>query len=76
MKGIGLKIKKYRKSRGLSQLELEAETKLSPGSLSRIEREKINPTKETLCKIAMCLYLDRDEIIDLFCIEQIAATSM
>lgn len=42
----------------MSQLDLEMTINSSPGSISRIENGKINPTKETLHKIADALCLN------------------
>ena len=41
----------------MSQSELEIDTELSFGTISRIESGKINPTKETLMKVAKVLAL-------------------
>jgi len=60
-----------RKQRGISQLNLEAQAQLSPGSISRIENNKTNPTKETLFKLAVILQLSREEIVDLFAINEL-----
>lgn len=60
-----------RKQRGISQLNLEAEARLSPGSISRIENNKTNPTKETLFKLAVILRLSGEEIVDLFAIKEL-----
>ncbi|MBL8014992.1 MAG: helix-turn-helix transcriptional regulator [Candidatus Doudnabacteria bacterium] len=60
-----------RKQRGISQLNLEAQAQLSPGSISRIENNKTNPTKETLFKLAIILQLSREEIVDLFAINEL-----
>ena len=64
---IGLKIKKYRLQRGISQMDLEVNSNIPIGSVSRIENSKINPTKETLYKISKCLNLSPAEFIDLLC---------
>ena len=66
---LGQKIKYYRTRAGVSQLELENIIKASPGSLSRIENNIVNPTKETLCEIASALKLNPLERADLFDIE-------
>jgi transcriptional regulator with XRE-family HTH domain len=63
---LGEKIKFYRKRAGLSQLELETSIEASPGSLSRIENDQINPTKETILKIIEVLHLSTSESGNLF----------
>jgi transcriptional regulator with XRE-family HTH domain len=55
---IGEKIKYFRKTNGLSQLELELELKTSPGRISRIESGKVKATRETILKIAKVLQLN------------------
>lgn len=54
---LGQRIKYFRKRAGISQLELETLIGTSSGSLSRIENGEVNPTKETLSKIAEVLRL-------------------
>jgi len=54
---VGQKIKNFRKRAGKSQFELELDIEASPGSISRIESGEVNPTKETLTKIAEVLKL-------------------
>lgn len=58
---LGRKIYVLREDRKLSQSKLEVEAGLSFGTLSRIENGNINPTKETLVKIADVLDLHDDE---------------
>ena len=53
----GEKVKFYRLSKGLSQLALEIDAGLSEGNISRIENNTVNPTKETLLRIAEVLKL-------------------
>ncbi len=66
---LGQKIRRYRKRAGMSQLSLELAIEASPGSLSRIENGKVNPTKETIVDIARVLKLETREIASLFGIE-------
>lgn len=66
IKTLGQRIKTYRTSAGLSQLDLELEIDASPGSLSRIESGNTNPTKETLIKISQVLKLPPDKVTLLF----------
>lgn len=58
---LGRKIYVLRENRSLSQTKLEVEAGLSFGTLSRIENGNINPTKETIIKIAQVLDLHDDE---------------
>ncbi len=52
---IGEKISKLRNSLGISQEVLAEKSGIDRGYLSRIENEHINPTHETLGKIAQAL---------------------
>lgn len=54
---LGSRIQYFRKRADLSQFDLENEIGGSQGMLSRIENGSINPTKETLYKIADVLKL-------------------
>lgn len=65
----GEKIKNFRKRAGMSQLGLEVEIDASAGSISRIENGDVNPTKETLFKIAEALKLNGSETASLFGLE-------
>lgn len=58
---LGRKIYVLREDRSLSQSKLEVEAGLSFGTLSRIENGNINPTKETIIKIAQVLGLHDHE---------------
>jgi len=62
---LGQKIKKYRTRAGLSQLDLENEIDASSGSISRMENDIVNPTKETLGKLAEAMGLSSMETADL-----------
>lgn len=58
---LGNKIRFFRKRAGLSQLELETQIDASSGMISRIENGTVNPSKETLLKIADLLNLSEYE---------------
>ena|SRR3990172_1797236 len=60
-KELGKKIRYFRERVRLSQFDLEMELDASPGSISRIENGRVNPTKETLVKIAASLKLNDRE---------------
>jgi transcriptional regulator with XRE-family HTH domain len=59
---LGQKLRNFRKRSGLSQLELEAEVGASSGTISRIENGEVNPTKETILRIASTLKLTNHEL--------------
>ena len=63
---LGNKIRAFRERAGLSQMQLELEIEMSPGSLSRIENNQVNPTKETILNIAKALNLTDSQISYLF----------
>lgn len=60
-KHLGRKLKYFRQRAKISQFKLEDQLGLSNGSLSRIENEMINPTKETMMKIITALKLSKLE---------------
>jgi len=64
-KSVGTKIKFLRNRARLSQLNLELQIQAAQGSISRIEKDDVNPTKETLLKIIQVLELPIHESIDL-----------
>lgn len=68
---FGKKLRKLRKQKGLNQLDLELCAGMAPGSISRIENQKINPSKETLYRIAIALNLNEKELFDLFCLREL-----
>lgn len=59
---IGRRIKFFRKRANISQLDLEFEIEASSGMISRIEGNMVNPTKETITKIAKVLNLNKFEL--------------
>lgn len=63
---LGQKIRHFRKRAGYSQMQLELDIEASHGSISRIESDKVNPTKETIVDIAKTLELETIEIASLF----------
>jgi len=58
---LGRKLYAFREDRKISQTKVEVETGLSFGTISRIENNVINPTKETLNRISSFLRLDSSE---------------
>jgi transcriptional regulator with XRE-family HTH domain len=71
---LGQKIKMYRKRAGLTQFDLELDMDISFGSVSRFENNLVNPTKETLNKLALVLDLSASEKAALFGIEFVTNT--
>jgi transcriptional regulator with XRE-family HTH domain len=59
---IGQKISYFRKREGLSQMDLENLIHASNGSISKMENNQTNPTKETLLEIGNVLKLDTKEL--------------
>lgn len=72
---IGQRVKQLRQHAGISQMDLELQIDASPGSISRIECGKVNPTKETLFKIASALDLEGSYYNYLFGIQPLAPTT-
>jgi len=62
MNTLGNKIRVFRKLKGLSQLDLELAIGASTGTISRIENNDTNPSKETILKIAKVLGLNHLEL--------------
>lgn len=66
---LGQKISNFRKRAGMSQLDLELEIGAGQGSISRIENDQVNPTKETIINIIKTLNLNAIESASLFNID-------
>jgi len=62
---LGEKILRFRKRAKFTQLKLEFETEAALGSISRLENNLVNPSKETLYKISYALGLTTYEEADL-----------
>lgn len=62
-------IRRYRRKHSISQLDLECAAGLSFGTISRIEKGKNSPSKETLYKISEVLDLSQIEMANLFGLE-------
>jgi transcriptional regulator with XRE-family HTH domain len=58
---IGQRLRTIREQKGFTQQQLELELDASFGHISKIESGKVNPTKETLLRIAEILWLDDKE---------------
>jgi len=61
MASLGRKIKYFRNRAGLSQFALELGIDTSSGTISRIENDEVNPTKETIIKISKILELTHNQ---------------
>lgn len=61
---IGLNIKKWRKERGLTQVQLAEKTNLSRSYVADIERNRYNPSVETLEAISKVLNVKISELVD------------
>lgn len=55
IKKVGLQIKKLRKERKLTQLDLAIKSDMEESALQRIEAGRTNPTLKTLLKISNAL---------------------
>jgi transcriptional regulator with XRE-family HTH domain len=66
---LGEKIRFFRKRLNLSQMDLEDLMFASNGTISRIESDRVNPTKETIGIIASALKLNMIEKAFLFDID-------
>jgi transcriptional regulator with XRE-family HTH domain len=73
---LGEKIQFYRRRKNCSQLALESISGLSTGSISRIERNLINPGKESILKIADALELNNKETAHLLEINLYSKSSL
>ena len=61
---LGLRIKRVRKTRGLTLKEVEAVSKVSATHISEIERGKTSPTVGALARIAMALGKDTSYFLE------------
>lgn len=59
---VGQRLRYFRRKADISQMQLELQIEASPGSISRIESGEVNPTKETIAKIAKVLNLSDREV--------------
>lgn len=68
---FGHRIKLLRRRLKWSQLHLELEANFCPGTISRLENNKINPSKETLFRIGAAMNLGSEDAMYLFGIDQL-----
>lgn len=61
---IGKNLKKLRKEKHLTQVELAERAKISSNYYARIERDEENPSLEVLKDIAKALKVKSSEILD------------
>ena len=64
LKGVGNKIKEIRIQKGLTQLELSIDCKITLSKVGSIERGEGNPTIKTIKKICLILEVKPSEILD------------
>lgn len=67
----GNRVRSLRRKRRLTQGALELRAELAFGTISRIENNKTNPSKETLYKLASALEVSLSEAIELFLIDKV-----
>ena len=58
---IGTKVKEIAKNKGISLNQLEKDTKIATGSISKWD--KISPSFEKVCNVAKALDINVDELI-------------
>lgn len=63
--GIGSKIKENRKRKGLTQVELAEKANLSRSYVADIERDRYNPSVDTLQTIASALGIHPSALLDI-----------
>lgn len=63
IKEIAVKLKKTRKEKGLTQLEVAAKADLSPNYYARIERAEVSPSVESLEKLVKALKIKSSDIL-------------
>lgn len=61
---FGKHLKSIRKSKGLSQEQLELRSNISKNQIGNIERGEINPTLSTLYAIAKALEIELKVLLD------------
>lgn len=61
---LGLRIKEFRKQKGMSQEFLSEESGLSLRTIQRVENGETNPTGESLKRLSNALNVNPDELID------------
>lgn len=61
--GLGENIKKYRKMRGLTQQELAERANMSRSYLADVERNRYNPSVDTLKSIAKALQINSNDLL-------------
>ncbi|MET3731474.1 helix-turn-helix domain-containing protein [Moheibacter stercoris] len=66
LKSVGLKIKKLRETKGLSQVDLvgKMQGNIDTTNISRIESGRTNPTLYTLYRIAEALEVKVNDLIE------------
>lgn len=70
-KTVGEKFRFYRNRAGISQVNLEQQVGFGLGTLSRIENDRMNPSKEVIFRFAKAINLQKHEIWDILNLENI-----
>lgn len=60
---LGTNIKKYRKSKGMTQKQLAESIDVTASTITKYETEKLEPNISTLIKISQCLEVSIDNIL-------------
>lgn len=60
---LGARIKHFRKKRGLTQIELAELANISRSYLADMERDRYNPSLDTLIAIAQALHIELSELV-------------
>src|SRR5689334_14969500 len=63
-RGLGARIRATRKAAGLTQAELAEAVGVEPESINRIENAKLNPSRDTLQKVAKVLGVKLSNLVD------------
>lgn len=63
LKNFGQHVKKVRKSKGMTQLEVSSAMKRDQQSLQRVESGRVNPSLTYLMELAAALGMSVDELV-------------
>lgn len=63
-RGIGARIRVFRKAAGLTQSELAEAVHVEPESINRIENAKLNPSRQTLQSVALALGVKLSDLLN------------
>jgi transcriptional regulator with XRE-family HTH domain len=63
-RGVGARIRAFRKAAGLTQSELAEAVGIEPESVNRIENAKLNPSSQTLHRVARSLGIKLADLLN------------